>query len=361
MFALAPDCHAAGRYQRVWQRHFYEGLVGAVPKVIVPKGVDFQWARPAARAAQRASAERTATSERLWDQIHGEHEGRGLDAVISYCFSADVDVGMVTRVTELGVPWINFFCDSTYAFDLVERLAGVASLNWFPEHAAQSDYAALGRPSVCRPYAVNPAALPEASVQTVQYRVGFVGAPTGNRVLRLAGLLLRGVRPTIRGAGWRRAERTTTPAPPASSGDRRLYGSSLERALVRGLVPVIRGDARPLSDDEMAPFLAACAVVLGLNEGRDLQGAYRSYMKLRDVEFPGYGSCYLTQHNEDLEAAFEVGAEVLTFHDMGEAAALVRRYARRPEQARAIGQAARRRVLASHTWTARVAELARAL
>ena len=31
VFALAPDCHTGGRYQRVWQRHFYDGLQAPPP------------------------------------------------------------------------------------------------------------------------------------------------------------------------------------------------------------------------------------------------------------------------------------------------------------------------------------------
>jgi len=111
----------------------------------------------------------------------------------------------------------------------------------------------------------------------------------------------------------------------------------------------------------MVSFLSSCRVVLGLNEGRDTQGVYRSYLKLRDIEFPGYGCCYLTQHNEDVEHAFEVGREVLTFRHLAEAASLVRQRARHPDVARAMGQAARRRVFAEHTWAARLGELARAL
>jgi spore maturation protein CgeB len=127
------------------------------------------------------------------------------------------------------------------------------------------------------------------------------------------------------------------------------------------LTPLVRGRGRALKDDEMAPFLSRCRVVLGLNEGRDTQGSYRSYLKLRDVEFPGYGCCYLTQDSEDVHHAFEVGREVLTFRHLAEAASLVRRSVRHPAAARAMGQAARRRVLAEHTWAARLPELARAL
>ena len=150
VFALAPDCHTAGRYMRVWQRHFYDGLQAALPSVVLPVAVDFGWARPAAAAPLGPSRDRGAMSERLWDQIRSAHTERGLDAVISYCFSSDVEPALIERTVELGIPWINFFCDSTYAFDLVEALARVASLNWFPELAADARYRALGRPRVPR-------------------------------------------------------------------------------------------------------------------------------------------------------------------------------------------------------------------
>ena len=365
VFALAPDCHTAGRYMRVWRRHFYDGLQAALPSVVLPEEVDFGWARPPWAATLGPSRDRAAMSERLWDQIRAAHAARGLDAVISYCFSSDIDAALIERTVALGIPWINFFCDSTYAFDLVEALARVTSLNWFPERAADARYRALGRPVLCRPYAVHPAALPEAICETAEHTLGFVGAPTGNRVLRLAGLRLFGCPTEVRGEGWQRTNAALPrPRPPGTRlrrVDRRVRGRLGERILVHALKPLVRGAARPLADDEMVSFLSHCRVVLGLNEGRDSEGVYRSYLKLRDVEFPGYGCCYLTQHNEDVEHTFEVGREVLTFRHAAEAASLVRRSVRQPALARAIGQAGRRRVLAEHTWAARLAELARAL
>jgi glycosyl transferase family 1 len=339
----------------VWQRHFYDGITSALPGTVLPAGVDFAWARPAARAAAGPTPARAATSERLWDQIRAAHAQRPIDAVISYCFGADVEAALVERTIALGVPWINFFCDSTYAFDLVASLARVTSLNWFPESAATESYRAAGRPFLCRPYAVNPAALPDATCETADHALGFVGAPTGNRVLRLAALWLRRCRVTVRGEGWDRIGR------PSLRGDRRMRGSIAEGVLVWVLARAVSGDAAPLTDEEMVRFLRRCRVVLGLNEGRDLNGTYQSYLKLRDIEFPGYGCCYLTQHNDDIARAFDVGREVLTFRDAGEAAALARRCARHPDEARAIGGAARRRVHDEHSWAARLRELAAAL
>src|SRR2546425_7511626 len=195
---------------RVWRRHFYDGLEAALPSVVLPEGVDFDWARPVSALTPGPSPDRSAMTERLWDQIRAAHAERGLDAVISYCFSSDVDPALIERTVDLGVPWINFYCDSTYAFDYVEALARVTSLNWYPERAADARYRALGRPVLCRPYAVHPGALPEAGCETAEHALGFVGAPTGNRVLRLAGLRLFGCPTEVRGEGWAR----TNAAPP---------------------------------------------------------------------------------------------------------------------------------------------------
>jgi hypothetical protein len=359
VFALAPDCHTVGRYQRVWDRHFYKGLQGALRQVVLPVEVQFDWARPAADAPRGSCVEREETSERVWRQIQRAHGDGGLDAVISYCFSADLETALIERTIALGVPWINFFCDSTYAFDLVETLARRTSLNWFPENAAVARYQALGRPLLCRPYAVHPAALPEASCQNAEHVLGFIGAPTSNRILRLAGLWLHGCPVAVRGEGWQRVK--ARPRRPSTTQDRRTRGRLAERLMNRAVRPIIQIGARALNDEEMLVFLSRCRVVLGLNEGRDLQGVYTSYLKLRDVEFPGYGACYLTQHNADVADAFDVGREVLTFRHVKEAAALVRWAARHPAAARAIGHAGRRRVLGEHTWAARLSELSRAL
>lgn len=381
VFALVPDCHTASRFAAVWRRHFYDGLQAALPSVVLPVALDFNWARSLRQVPLRPCHDREVASERLWEQIRAACAGGGLDAVISYCFASDVDPTLIERTVASGVPWINFFCDSVYAFDQVVTLSRVASLNWFPEGAAALSYRSLGRPILCRPYALNPAALPEAGCETAEHALGFVGAPNGSRVLHLAGLRLLGCRAEVRGWFWQRSD-TAPPRPPElRSGpeiiawvrERSTWLSTRLRALLesrgwwserllrRALIPLVGRDSRPLVDDEMPAFLSRCRVVLGLNEGRSNKSKYQSYLKLRDVEFPGYGCCYLTQHNEDVAQAFEVGREVMTFRHLPEAAALVRRNVRHPEEARAIGRAGRRRVLAEHTWAARLLELARAL
>ena len=361
VFALAPDCHASGnRYAAIWRRHFYDGLTSAVTAVTFPRGVDFTWARPASEAEPNGTPERAEMSQRLWAEIVSARP----DAVLSYCFASDVEPQLVRDTVAAGIPWINFFCDSVYAFDRVAPLAREASLNWFPESAAEPHYRALGRQVLCRPYALNPAALPEAVCSVAVHPLGFVGAAIWNP--GDAGRCSGGARPSrdgargrlamaIRATGGARAR--STDATTGHAGPLKQIG---DRLLIRALVPWV-GPGEPLTDADLIRFVSECRVVLGLNEAPVRRRADRSYLKLRDVEFPGYGACYLTQHNPDVARAFDVGREVLTFHNLVEAAAMARDHAARPALAEAIGRAGRRRVLREHTWATRLEEIVRAL
>lgn len=360
VFALVPDCHAGpGRYASLWRRHFYGGLARSVPALVLPRDVDFAWARPAATASAGPSPERALMSERLFDQIRAARP----DAVISYCFASDLERGLVERVVEHGIPWINFFCDSIAAFDRVAPLARAVSLNWFPESQAEPRFRDVGRPLLCRPYALSETALHDSTCHDAVHPVGFVGAPFTDRVTALGVLRLLGCRVTVRGEGWSRKNpprnRPATRSPDESSA-RQLRGGLGERVLSRLLRSLVATGA-PLDDEALPGFVSSCRVVLGLNRGRDAQGRYHGYLKSRDLEFPGYGACYLTQHNDDVARAFEVGREVLTFRNLAEAARQAREMNADPARARSIGAAGRRRVLAEHTWATRLGELARAL
>lgn len=354
VFCVVADCHApSGHYRSLWQRHFYEGLRAVVDRLALPENLDWTWAR---RPTAEHGDARARTSEALAEQILRTRAAHGLDAVISYCFARDLDPEAVRRVVAAGVPWVNFFCDSTYRFAEVEPLASVVSLNWFVEHSTIPDYRALGVPFVCLPYAFNPAHLPDCHGGPVTRSAAFIGMPTGPRVAQLGQLLAAGVALEIRGPGW-----ATEPAGEDARQAMSFHGLS-DHLHRQSHWPAVHAHAQgPLPDDELPAYLRGCQVVLGLNQALDAHGRHLSYLKLRDLEFPGHGCCYLTEHNADVAAALDVGREVLTYHSLEEAALQLLELQHQPARAAQIGAAGRRRVLAEHTWAARLPELAAVL
>src|SRR5205823_6591334 len=162
-----------------------------------PSHVDFAWARNTDLGNQNES--RWKNSEKLWHHIKTTCESNGLDAVISYCFARDLEPDLVRQTIKLGVPWINFYCDSTHRFEEVEPLARLVSLNWFPEHLATARYRALGVPYICLPYALNPEFLPELECRQSRRPLAFIGVPSANRITQLGWLKLLGCPVEIRG------------------------------------------------------------------------------------------------------------------------------------------------------------------
>ena len=351
IFALSPDCHVPGsRYGPVWRRHFYDGLRDSGLEVIIPRGLNFAWARPASSASASVKAAGRPTSRALADQIERAVK-TGIDAVISYCFSHDIELELVDRVRAAGVPWINFFCDSAYAFHTVEALSRRTCLNWFVETAAEENYRSLGVPYLCAPYAVNPRALPDASCRTPDRKLSFVGTAGKSRIKAVALLRLSGIDVHVAGRHWPEAlARQSSTGPGARS--------SIKRALRFAVGTAMRGHVREhLDENAFLEYLRGTQTLLGFNEGGLGIGPDVSYLKLRDIEFPGHGCCYLVQHNDDIVRSFEVGREVCTYGTLWEARRLARELARDPDGCRRMGKRARERVLAEHTWRARLPQL----
>ncbi|HYE31710.1 MAG TPA: glycosyltransferase [Methylomirabilota bacterium] len=366
IFCLVPDCHSSsGHYNTLWRNHFELGVAGVVERVVFPVGLHFDWARSdfpqlSENLVSRARAEQ---SEKLRAQIFAAHSEHGLDAVLSYCYGRDVEQGLVTECISRGIPWINFFCDSTHQFEHVETIARVASLNWFPEHAATRTYQALGRKFVCLPYAVNPDFMPDCTTERAERSAAFIGLPTTNRVQQLGILLWLGIPLEIRGRGWDARTQFHNPVPKwrrlaqiARAGN---FGEKLlRRAVWKRVESAFRG---PLPDAELQSYLRKTRVLLGLNQGRDRSGVYESYLKFRDIEFPGYGCCYVTQANADTTRLFARDEEIVLYDGIWDAHKKIDLLLRNPDRAKEIGKRARQRVLREHTWQRRIAQLAEAL
>ena len=77
----------------------------------------------------------------------------------------------------------------------------------------------------------------------------------------------------------------------------------------------------------------------------------------RAFELAAAGSCQVADFKEDLATLFKPGEEVLVYRDLGELKRTLDFYLARPDEARAIGDNARRRALKEHTVRHRLEEI----
>lgn len=81
----------------------------------------------------------------------------------------------------------------------------------------------------------------------------------------------------------------------------------------------------------------------------------------RVFDVPACGAFVLTDHREQMEDLFEPGSEMAFYRDPAEVPDLVRHYLGHPQERQRIAQAARRRVLAEHTYEHRLETLFRSM
>jgi spore maturation protein CgeB len=98
-----------------------------------------------------------------------------------------------------------------------------------------------------------------------------------------------------------------------------------------------------------------CSARAVLNISRDSMAETGWSPATRVFEAAGAGACLISDAWEGIAQFLAPGTEVLVAHDGEEVAALLAELS--PERARAIGQGARRRVLAEHTYAQRAAQV----
>ncbi len=94
-----------------------------------------------------------------------------------------------------------------------------------------------------------------------------------------------------------------------------------------------------------------CSTRLVLNVSRDSMARYGFSPATRVFEAAGAAACLITDAWQGLDLFLQPGREVLVAHNGEEVAAIVKGLD--PQQARAIGEAARQRVLSDHTYQQR--------
>ena len=104
--------------------------------------------------------------------------------------------------------------------------------------------------------------------------------------------------------------------------------------------------------DKLAVYAASTLSLNPHHPMNDIVG-----VNTRAFELAAAASCQVADFKEDLSTLFKPDEEVLVYRDLGELARLLDHFLARPDEARAIGDNARRRALAEHTLHHRVEEM----
>ncbi len=126
-----------------------------------------------------------------------------------------------------------------------------------------------------------------------------------------------------------------------------------------GLARVLQDEGRRVSTEEVVKIFNATKVNINLHSSTYTQGVNPNgdFVNPRTFELAACGAFQLVDERSLLPELLEPGKEVVTFTDLSSCRDAIDYYLAHPEEAKQIAEAARKRVLAEHTYVHRMQEM----
>jgi len=320
--------HDIPQYQ-YWETYLKKGIEEAGGEWLEAPGVD--WAEGLAHRDKQSLAEwRHRSWEETLTHIRKAQQGDGIDLFLSYLYPQQVDVSSIKEIQKLGIPCVNFFCDNVREFRAVPREFYCFDLHWVPEFGALEMYRRAGLNYVHAPMPVWVDPGFRTSEHTETFGVTFIGSRDALREKLLADALELGAKIEIRGPGWS-TEFISKNGKSNSLATK--FANQLDLIRKHGIraplwkldykrqpkIPdsVFADSVRPIHVNvEYAAITQQSLVTLGINRYPSFRRSFSKpdrYSRLRDIEAPMMGACYLTEWTEELEQLYEIGEEIETY------------------------------------------------
>ena len=373
--------HSIPAYE-FWRPYFVEGCREAGITPLEVPDVDWAEGLSLAHGSEELASWRAQTWEKTVDFAREQHSRGGIDFFLGYLYPWQVEVSAVRELQRLGIPCVNFFCDNVREFRRVPATYEPFDLHWVPEYEALPMYRVAGLPHLHAPM---PCWIPReyrGLPDREAYPPTFIGSADVLRRDLLGRAIRVGADLMVRGRGWdsqllTSGSRLSTPA--SSLGTffanqeafRREHGLTGLGAKVLNYLAPLRPPVIPercvgstVPSADYFNITREAVVTVGMNRVPAPRRPLRwplSYSRLRDIEAPMLGACYLTEWTEGLEYLYDLGHEIECYRSAEELRDKLAALAAEPEHRRELRRRGQQRALRDHSVPASLRKLASAL
>ncbi|MDF5731548.1 MAG: glycosyltransferase [Rhizonema sp. PD38] len=351
-----------------WESYFKQGIQEAGYQWLEAEGVD--WAEGLVYMDREALNEwRKLTWNQVISSIKKLQKTRQVDLFLSYLFPKQVDINTVQEIKSLGIPCVNFFCDNVREFIRVPKEFYCFDLHWVPEYKALKMYEQAGLLYTYAPMPVWIAPHQRTCKHLENYGVSFIGSRDVQREMLLAQVIKSDVAVDIRGSGWRNDVSTSCSYKYQNQSLWQTSVNQVDMIATQGILPWVRKIQTKflpkISNDILSNFvketpnaveyvtiIQQSMVCLGVNRYPSYHYPFfqpDTYSRMRDIEAPMMGACYLTEWTEGLDCLYELGEEIETYCTAEEMIEKIRSLQADPEKRRRMRCKVQKRALEEHT------------
>src|SRR5215467_2186565 len=134
-------------YGGLWGSNFYPAL-RELGCQIVESQIDLlptsRFMAIASNFTREELATRAQTTDRILDEVRAAKRQGPVHLFLSYFYNAHFDPDGFDQLSQLGIPSVNFYCNSIHQFELVAAIAAGVDFSWYPEREARQSYLSVG-------------------------------------------------------------------------------------------------------------------------------------------------------------------------------------------------------------------------
>jgi spore maturation protein CgeB len=331
---------------------------------------------------------RARTTEQILAEVRAAHARQPVHLFLSYFYNAHFDPVGFDELGRMGIPSVNFYCNSMYQFELVSEIAAKVNYSWHAEKHARPLYKAVGANPVWVQMGADPQVYRPIPGATRLPNTSFVGMRYADRDRWMAALIRANVPVEIYGPGWGQdppSEVTSDKTAATSStsqaksylaeirrnfskhglagGLARTWRQYNHRQQTHRLFPMFRPLAKgPVPFTRICEVFSSHEVILNFSnvwsDGRP-GSKLIPHVRLRDFEAPMCRTCFLTGYTDEITEFYEIGKEIDTYNSTEEFVDKVRFYLSHAQAAEQLREKGYQRARRDHTWVRRFEQLFR--
>lgn len=254
-----------------------------------------------------------------------------IDVFLSYLYPKQIDVNAIKEIQKLGIPCVNFYCDNVREYRKVPKEFLVFDLMWVPEYEALDMYKKTKLNFINRPMPLWIDPIHRNQTIEKNLKTTFIGTKDILRNNLLSALIKNNIPLEIYGKGWQEPEADNLNIFRAEKKSfllnqfRFIDKFGIDGLIIKSLqklenfkpIPIPAANLKAsLIFDEYIKQTKESAITLGINRVptfKRLRSNAITYSRLRDLEAPMLGACYLTEHTEGLNHLYDIGNEIETY------------------------------------------------
>jgi hypothetical protein len=279
----------------------------------------------------QAPEQHTEWKERVWSQTINWLRSNPVDLFLSYLYPEQIDTSAINEIKRMGIPCVNFYCDNVRQFRKAPKEFSVFDLNWVPEYKAIKLYQKAGYPYISLPMPMWIEPAKRKVYNETNNQVTFIGSKDIQRIHFFENVIKQcpSINLCIYGNGWKDVPQSTVRI---ESGFNKI-GYQFSFIKQHGVIPYLRkikqrglntdiSEALRFKINDITDFesynklTAESMVTIGINRYPSYHYPLfkpDTYSRLRDIEAPMLGACYLTEYTEGLERLYDIGKEIETY------------------------------------------------